>query len=693
MEQNNDAKYYFEKGEKLLQEYRLEESIGNFTKAIEIDDKYKEAYYGIGCAYGLLGDLRLEKIKILGEISEYIKAIEYFTKAIEIDINYKEAYNDRGINYDKIKDHKKAIEDYTEAINIDEYYTDAYNNRGIAYSLKGNYERAVENFKKAIDLCDNDTQKKMYYFNLGMTFSYNKDYIESIKILKRIIALGVKEGDDYYDKVYLQLGILYYNKKMYKEAVKNFQKLIKKTIYTINIDSFYYMAHCYDKLNDYNNANQNLKNFLYDLKKCGIYNRYFRLIKISFSDILKNNNYKEFNKEIYKIINEIFNNKELDKNKNEIFNNKELDKNKNEISNNRELARIEDIEKNFSIKPNSHINEFILNIFLGYEISLSDKILLWRFALEIDELINLCKVDNNIKVCHYTKAENIKFLLKNENNIKTKKDIPIFRLYNCAYMNDPEEGKILNRILNKDSKLNELFNKQTKNYTYLSSFCPIEKNDELPMWVHYGNKGDGVSLTFDKNFFDEDNLYEVQYIDDKFDINEVTEDLLSIEKSIEKCEKDIKKIDFKVSLENKPIELEEQLKNIIKPIIIKDLKKLIKEYKLKNQLKKIYNMLNEKEFLENKDEKFNQYLNVLLNYASYLFKDKSYEYENELRIIKFEMDNIKITDENTPRLYVDFKEVKCKEILIGPKADYDKLSTYAQWVGIEKIEKSKIKYR
>ena len=48
------------------------------------------------------------------ELKDYKGAIADYTKAIEIDPNYADAYNNRGIAKDELKDYKGAIADYTK---------------------------------------------------------------------------------------------------------------------------------------------------------------------------------------------------------------------------------------------------------------------------------------------------------------------------------------------------------------------------------------------------------------------------------------------------------------------------------------------------------------------------------------------------------------------------------------------------
>ena len=94
------------------------------------------------------------------ESNDYYGAIEEFTKAIEVDPNYIEAYYDRAFLRGMIKDYYGQIEDYTEIIKInpdfDDYYwvTRAYSGRGKVRLYIDGLEAACEDWKKAADLGD-----------------------------------------------------------------------------------------------------------------------------------------------------------------------------------------------------------------------------------------------------------------------------------------------------------------------------------------------------------------------------------------------------------------------------------------------------------------------------------------------------------------------------------------------------------
>ncbi len=86
-------------------------------------------------------------------LEDYDKAIEYLTKAIEVDDHFKEAYYFRGIAYYENDNSEQAIKDYDRAIELDpKPPAEAHVLRGMAYNKKGNYEQAIKDYDKAIEL-------------------------------------------------------------------------------------------------------------------------------------------------------------------------------------------------------------------------------------------------------------------------------------------------------------------------------------------------------------------------------------------------------------------------------------------------------------------------------------------------------------------------------------------------------------
>ena len=113
-------------------------AIADYTKAIEANAHYADAYAGRGIVYQIKGDND--------------DAIADYSKAIEIDPRYAKAYVGRGMVYRLKGDSDHAIADYTQAIEINPRYAIAYFNRGSIFEAKGEHDRAIADFSKAIEL-------------------------------------------------------------------------------------------------------------------------------------------------------------------------------------------------------------------------------------------------------------------------------------------------------------------------------------------------------------------------------------------------------------------------------------------------------------------------------------------------------------------------------------------------------------
>lgn len=71
----------------------------------------------------------------------YDLAISDYTKALEIDPRYADAYYNRGNAYAKKGLYDQAISEFTKALEINPRHADAYYNRGIANQWGCNREK------------------------------------------------------------------------------------------------------------------------------------------------------------------------------------------------------------------------------------------------------------------------------------------------------------------------------------------------------------------------------------------------------------------------------------------------------------------------------------------------------------------------------------------------------------------------
>lgn len=105
-------------------------------------------------------------------------------------------------------------------------------------------------------------------------------------------------------------------------------------------------------------------------------------------------------------------------------------------------------------------------------------------------------VNERTELAYYTSLETFSYMLP----FKAQEDmLGRFSIMNIAYMNDPNEGKILQKCLFAGKVPFEGDPKQRKNarypYVYIKCFTP--QIDFLPMWEMYGDHARGCCLVLD----------------------------------------------------------------------------------------------------------------------------------------------------------------------------------------------------
>jgi Tfp pilus assembly protein PilF len=116
-----EAEIYYNKGIEYSGQEDYENAIAEFTKALELDPKYIDAYKGRGAVYKVLreGYIFYNESE---ENKNYIKAENDYTQAIQLNPNDWNLYNERVALYygyrSTLIHPKKAIADYTKMIEL-----------------------------------------------------------------------------------------------------------------------------------------------------------------------------------------------------------------------------------------------------------------------------------------------------------------------------------------------------------------------------------------------------------------------------------------------------------------------------------------------------------------------------------------------------------------------------------------------
>lgn len=242
-------------------------------------------------------------------------------------------------------------------------------------------------------------------------------------------------------------------------------------------------------------------------------------------------------------------------------------------------------------------------------------------------LYSLSADDSADKVVYYTALDNFAFMLPDHCKDDKADRCGKLTIMHLSYMNDPNEGKMLQKALYR--KLGQQPGTERTDlsvpYVFLKSFSP--HLDYLPMWEMYGGKAQGCCVVLDwkKSLADstapEVPLYRVCYLRHANNTYHITQN-------------------DNPKLNDLP------------------------------QFKKWFSQLRRIARKSGIDRKiFNQLLGALL----YLFKDSSYSYEREYRIIyaypKAPSDKILLcTAQTPPKFFVqpDF-HVQIDELILGPK--------------------------
>jgi tetratricopeptide (TPR) repeat protein len=199
---SGDPAAAYDEGIAFLQEGEYEQALDSFTRAIELDPAYADAYYIRGALSSFLAD--------------YDVAVADFTHVIELAPNFPDVYFDRGqayyyqsdltqaqadfdqyielagVNaaqerldfiaqierdqalvagpapttaqgfydrasaYNRLRDFDAAIADLTQALELDPDYTDAYVNRAGIHQLQENYQQAIADYTQALEQTPDD---------------------------------------------------------------------------------------------------------------------------------------------------------------------------------------------------------------------------------------------------------------------------------------------------------------------------------------------------------------------------------------------------------------------------------------------------------------------------------------------------------------------------------------------------------
>lgn len=689
-EHPDNSRSYILNGQFLMEQGKYTDAIQSFNTAKNLDRFLKrhhlKADYLIACCYK--------------KMHKYHEAIKIYSRLLDLD----QAGNALKISYSRendcaclsnLGDCLLALNFYDEALDYYDKACDNFNKNALVFWKEESYESYIEKIiaeEKNVNqeyneesICINSSlQKNIYadfFYNQGICL-YNI-YLDTKKDHFLDEALKAFESSILYDnnKV-IALFYVAECKKLTGDNSNSTYESINTSLYVDDEVNSKYMIYLINqctsiiKDNSYTDVNDKLQKILSYTSNGIIYHSLKAILKlIDFCEILNEevnyNNLKENGIEVKKHIKEIYQ---------DMSSYKLLGAN-----NYKRMNILLDSEDYININENNRGIVFasLIKLFASV-IKTKDACRCYPEFNDKNEKINVYKTKSQ-RFVHYTKLDVLKLLLNKE----SEKEYPKFRLLNSAYMNDLSEGKVFIKemtelcsdesrkdmlssflancypeIINNENNQNDDIIQYHNSNIYLSSLS--EEEDNLPMWVHYGQNAEGCTLIFDDDFWDYNYKKPKDVIDDDFDYSEFP--LYRVKYYGNKANNDVQ--------HSCSDELKGLIKNVYNELI--NIQKLIDTNQITDK-KQIYRLAR-----------------YIIDEIRFLFKTDQYSYEREIRVMKNSSSHKLEKSQTFPRLHVEVNQkINLSEVRFAPKiVDFE---TIMPWLSdcesVRKVKKSSILYK
>ena len=267
----DESKVHFEQGNIYLEQEEWDKATVEYSKAIELNPEFTEAYAQRALAILLEQEYNLT-MDCLSEaaIRDAEKALA-LNPAIDLDRRLARAYVFQGNCYYEDREFEEAIAGYTKAMELDpniscrtpidiywELFYDSLTDR--------EYDKAIEYANKAIELNTGDSD---YYYRQLAEAYYGRggEYLEdwepekAIADFTKAIKLAPDEAEYYRSRgyVYYELADYYWDAGQVSKETDSYNKAIADYIRAIELEpavvfAYLYRGNCYSANGDYNRA-------------------------------------------------------------------------------------------------------------------------------------------------------------------------------------------------------------------------------------------------------------------------------------------------------------------------------------------------------------------------------------------------------------------------------------------------------
>lgn len=225
--QNSRGYAYYEQGD-------FNKAIEAYTRALEIEPRFVEAYSNRGMAYYAQGRFdqaivdynqalglsprdakaRLNRGAVYHRLGQFDLAQADYSQSIASDPAFAAAYSNRGMTLAAQGRFDQALLDYTKALELNPTSADVYINRADIYRKTGTVEQALSDYARALEL---DPQNAAVYMNRGNLYFSRGDFDKALADYNSAIAINPGQADFYSNR-----GVLYYGIGRLDEALADY---------------------------------------------------------------------------------------------------------------------------------------------------------------------------------------------------------------------------------------------------------------------------------------------------------------------------------------------------------------------------------------------------------------------------------------------------------------------------------------
>jgi tetratricopeptide (TPR) repeat protein len=185
---------------------KMDEALGSFSKAVELDPNFARAYAGMAAVAGNLGHEQ--------DADKYFKlAMQHVDRMTE-----RERYRVRGLYYMMTENWEKCVEENSELVRLYPADNVGHNNLGICYKGAHNTPKAIEELKRSLEVSPNNQLR----VNLALYLSYTGDFPAAEQEARTVLKANPAFETGYAALAYAQLG-----QGQLGEAIKTYQRLEK----------------------------------------------------------------------------------------------------------------------------------------------------------------------------------------------------------------------------------------------------------------------------------------------------------------------------------------------------------------------------------------------------------------------------------------------------------------------------------